>query len=255
MLTIHASDLQQWIVQLLWPLTRILACLVVAPVFGHAAIPKRVKLAIGFVITAAIVPTITVPVIEVFSWQGMFSLLTELLTGMSMGFVMRLIFSAVEMAGFMIGMSMGLGFASFYDPQAQGQSIAIGQLLMMLALLIFLSLDGHLIVVATLANSFEVMPIMVEHWQLNAQGLALLGAHVFSQGLLLSLPVVASLLMTNMALGILTKAAPQLNIFGIGFPITIGVGLVMTLLSLPAMINPVTRWLMEGQQWMLQVTH
>ena len=255
MLTIHASDLQQWIVQLLWPLTRILACLVVTPVFGHMAVPKRVKLAIGFVLTAAIVPTIQVPALEVFSWHGMLSLLSEFLIGISMGFVMRLVFSAVEMAGFMIGMSMGLGFASFYDPEAHGQSIAIGQMLVMLSLLIFLSLDGHLIIVATLANSFETMPIAMSHWQLNAQAVALLGSHIFAQGLLLALPVVASLLLTNMALGILTKAAPQLNIFGIGFPITISVGLVMTLLSLPTMVNPVTHWVMDAQQWMLQVAH
>lgn len=253
MLTVHASDLQQWIVQLLWPLTRVLGCLAMSPIFGHAAIPKRVKLAIGFVITAAILPAIQTPVIEVFSWQGLFSLLAEFLKGVSMGFVVRLVFSAVEMAGFMIGMSMGLGFASFYDPQAHGQSLAISQMLGMLALLVFLSLDGHLIVVATMQNSFETMPISAGHWQLNAKELALLGKHVFSQGLLLALPVIASLLVTNMALGILTKAAPQFNIFGIGFPITIGVGLMMTLLGLPAMVNPLTRWIIDAQQLMLRV--
>lgn len=253
MLTLHASDLQHWIVQLLWPLTRILACLSVVPLFSHPSIPKRIKLAIGFVITLAIVPAIQVPAIEVISWQGLLSLLAQALIGISMGFVMRLMFTAVEMAGFMMGMSMGLGFASFYDPQAQGQSIAISQFLTMLALLVFMSLDGHLIVVAVMLQSFETMPILLQHWQLNAQAIALLGGHIFSQGLLLALPVVASLLITNMALGILTKAAPQFNIFGIGFPITISVGMVMTLLSLPSLVSPISRWLIDAQQLMLQV--
>lgn len=253
MLNIHASDLQLWIVQLLWPLTRILGCLAVVPLFSHPSIPKRIKLAIGFVITLAIVPSIQVPAIEVFSWQGLLSLLAQFLIGISMGFVMRLLFTAVEMAGFMMGMSMGLGFASFYDPQAQGQTIAVGQFLTMLALMVFMSLDGHLIVVAVMLQSFETMPIGLEHWQLNSQTIATLGGHIFSQGLMLSLPVVASLLITNMALGILTKAAPQFNIFGIGFPITISVGFLMTLLSLPALVNPVNRWLIDAQQLMLQV--
>lgn len=253
MLNIHASDLQLWIVQLFWPLTRILGCLSVVPLFSHPAIPKRIKLAVGFVITLAIVPSIQVPAIEVFSWQGLLSLLAQFLIGISMGFVMRLLFTAVEMAGFMMGMSMGLGFASFYDPQAQGQTIAVGQFLTMLTLLVFMSLDGHLIVVAVMLQSFETMPIGLENWQLNSQTIATLGGHIFSQGLMLSLPVVASLLITNMALGILTKAAPQFNIFGIGFPITISVGFLMTLLSLPALVSPVNRWLIDGQQLMLQV--
>lgn len=253
MLTIHASDLQQWIVQLLWPLTRVLACIAVVPLFSHPSIPNRIKLSIGFVITLAIVPSIQVPAIEVMSWQGMLSLLAQMVIGISMGFVMRIMFTAVEMAGFMMGMSMGLGFASFYDPQAQGQTIAVAQFLTMLTLLIFMSLDGHLIVVAVMLQSFETMPILLDHWQLNSQSIAELGGHIFAQGLLLSLPVVASLLITNMALGILTKAAPQFNIFGIGFPITISVGMVMTLLSLPSLINPVNRWLIEAQQLMLQV--
>ncbi|MBF4988704.1 flagellar biosynthetic protein FliR [Methylophilus sp. 14] len=255
MLTIHASDLQLWIVQLLWPLTRVLGCLTVVPLFSHPSIPKRIKLAIGFVITLAIVPAIQVPSIEVLSWQGLLSLLAQFLIGISMGFVMRLLFTAVEMAGFMMGMSMGLGFASFYDPQAHGQTIAVGQFLTMLALLVFLSLDGHLIVVAVMLQSFETMPIGMEHWQLNSQAIASLGGHIFSQGLLLSLPVVASLLITNMALGVLTKAAPQFNIFGIGFPITISVGFLMTLLSLPSLVSPISRWLVEAQQLMLQVLH
>lgn len=255
MLTLHASDLQQWIVQLLWPLTRILGCIAVAPLFSHSAIPNRIKLAIGFVVTLAIVPSIQVPAIAVLSWEGLLSLLSQFLIGISMGFVMRALFSAVEMAGFLMGMSMGLGFASFYDPQAEGQTIAVGQFLTLLTLLVFMSLDGHLIVIAVMMQSFETMPIALEQWHLNSQALASLGGHIFSEGLLLSLPVVASLLITNMALGILTKAAPQFNIFGIGFPVTISVGFIMMLLSLPSLINPVNRWLVDAQQIMLQVLH
>ncbi len=255
MLTLHAGDLQQWVLQWLWPLTRILGFVAVAPLLSHPAVPNRIKLAVGFVLTLAVMPTVQVPTLEIFSLQALFTLLAQFLIGISMGFVMRLLFAAVELAGFMIGMSMGLGFASFYDPQSEGQSVAIGQFLVMFCLLIFLSIDGHLLMIATLARSFDVMPISAAGWQLNSQGLALLGSQLFRQGLMLSLPVVASLLITNMALGVLTKAAPQLNIFGIGFPITISVGLVMTLLGLSAMVQPISQWLVNSQLSMLQVLH
>lgn len=253
MLTVHASDLQQWVVQWLWPLTRILGFVAVAPLFSHPAVPNRIKLAIGFVLTLAVMPALQVPTIEVFSYQALLSLLAQFLIGISMGFVMRLLFAAVEMAGFMTGMSMGLGFASFYDPQSEGQSVAIGQFLVMFCLLIFLSIDGHLLMVASLIHSFEVMPILNGTWHLNSQGLALLGSQLFQQGLMLSLPVIASLLITNMALGVLTKAAPQLNIFGIGFPITISVGLIMVMLSLSTLVDPMSRWMLQAPQSMLTV--
>lgn len=253
MLTILSADLQHWVIQLLWPLTRILGCIAVAPLFSHGSVPNRIKLGLGLIITLAVVPTIEVPTIAPFSMPGFLSLLAQLLIGISMGFVMRLLFTAVEMAGFMMGMSMGLGFASFYDPQTEGQTMAVAQVMTMLALLIFMALDGHLMVITTLAQSFVAIPIVDGQWHLNAQSIAQLGSHIFSQGLLLALPVIASLLLTNMALGILTKAAPQLNIFGIGFPITISVGLVMTWISLPTMVQPISRWLVDAQQLMLQV--
>lgn len=253
MLTLNSLDLQHWVIQFLWPLTRILGCIAVAPIFNHGAIPNRIKLGIGLMITLAIVPSVTVPNIDVLSWQGLLSLLEQFLIGISMGFVVRVFFTAIEMAGYLAGMSMGLGFASFYDPQTDGQSVSISQMMVILSMLVFLSLDGHLIVIATLAQSFQTMPISTGAWVLNAKQLALLGSHIFSQGLLIALPVVASLLITNMALGILTKASPQLNIFGIGFPITISVGLIMTLLSLPNMINPISHWLVDAQHLMLQV--
>lgn len=255
MLTIHDSDLQQWVVQFLWPLTRILGCIAVVPLFSHPSIPNRIKLTIGFIITLALVPSIQVPNIAVLSWQGLLSLLAQFLIGISMGFVMRLMFTAVELAGFMMGMSMGLGFASYYDPQTEGQTIAVAQILTMLTLMVFMSLDGHLIVIAVMMQSFETMPISLASWQVNSEAIATLGGHIFSQGLLMSLPVIASLLITNMALGVLTKAAPQLNLFAMGFPITIAVGFIMILLGLPALIHPVEDWMIDAQQYMLQVLY
>lgn len=253
MLHISSQLLQDWVIQLLWPLTRILGCIAVAPIFSHKALPKRVKLGLGMMITLAVLPTIETPHFEVYSITGLFSLISQFLIGMSMGFVMRVVFAAIDMMGYMVGMSMGLGFATFYDAENGGQSMAISQFLDMLALLVFLSLDGHLMVIATLAQSFQTMPITTDALVLNSEMIAKLGSFIFNQGLLLSLPVVATLLVTNMALGILTKTAPQLNIFGIGFPITISIGLIMIFLSINTMVTPITQWIVHGQQMMLQV--
>ena len=166
---------------------------------------------------------------------------------------MRLVFAAVQMAGQLIGMSMGLGFASFFDPQSQGQSTAVSQFLMLLAMLVFLSLDGHLMMVSAIANSFVTMPISVNGLGINPMKMVMWGEMIFSSGLLLAMPVVAALLVTNMALGVLTRTAPQLNIFGIGFPITLSIGIIVLALSLQGMLNPIEQLIQTGISNMQQV--
>jgi flagellar biosynthetic protein FliR len=177
----------------------------------------------------------------------------QFIIGISIGFSMRLVFVAIELAGHLIGMSMGLGFASFYDPQTEGQTTAISQFLVLLCMLVFLSLDGHLMFVTVMANSFTVMPIGSEGG-IDAMKIATWGETIFSSGLLIALPVVTALLIANMALGILTKTAPQLNLFGIGFPITISIGFIVLAVSLPTIIKPLEKMIEVGSSHMLQVT-
>ena len=151
------------------------------------------------------------------------------------------------MTGNLIGMSMGMGFASFYDPQTQSQTQVISQFFSMVLILLFITTDLHLLVIESLVNSFYTIPF--DQTSLNIKGfkdIAFLGAKVFSIGLQLSLPLVTALLITNLALGVLTKAAPQLNIFGIGFPITMAVGLTMIFVSLPYLITPFIKTLSDG---------
>jgi flagellar biosynthesis protein FliR len=253
MLHFNSDQLQTWIFDLLLPLIRVLGLIAIAPVFSHSATPKRIKFLVGLVITLIIMPTLPSQApIEVLSFKGVGVVAKEFIIGLAMGFSMRIMFSAVELAGHMIAMSMGLGFATFFDPQTQGQSNAISQYLVILVVLIFLSLDGHLMMVATLSNSFMTMPINSEA-HVNYLHLAQMGETIFSAGLLLSLPLVTTLLITNMALGILTKTAPQLNIFGIGFPITIFVGLLILIVSLPTMLKPVENLIESSLNSMTQV--
>ena len=181
-------------------------------------------------------------------------LVQQFIIGISIGFSMRLVFVAIELAGHLIGMSMGLGFASFYDPQTEGQTTAVSQFLVLLCMLVFLSLDGHLMFVTVMANSFTVMPIGLEGQSIDAMKIATWGETIFSSGLLLAMPVVTALLITNMALGILTKTAPQLNLFGIGFPITISIGFIVLAVSLPTIVKPLEKMIDVGASHMLQVT-
>jgi flagellar biosynthetic protein FliR len=205
-------------------------------------------------LTLIIVPTLPpLPQFEIFSFQGLLILVQQLIIGLAIGFSMRLVFAAVDLAGQLIGMSMGIGFASFFDPQTRGQSTALNQFLVILAMLIFLSLDGHLLIVTAVANSFITMPIALGGSGIDPMKIAMWGETIFSVGLLLALPAVAALLITNMALGILTKTAPQLNMFGIGFPITLSIGFLVLALSLPGMLKPIENFIEKGASNMAQV--
>jgi flagellar biosynthetic protein FliR len=170
----------------------------------------------------------------------------QMVIGLAMGMAMRIVFAAIEMAGEIIGMTMGLGFATFYDPQSAGHSSAISQFLALVMLMLYLAANFHLMLISVLVDSFTTMPIGAGGFAPNMEQLLSWGARIFSAGVQLSLPIVAALLINNIALGVLTRAAPQLNIFGIGFPVAIGVGFIMIALTLPYLAVPIERLLQEG---------
>lgn len=254
MISISSELINTWIVSLLWPLTRVLGVMATAPILSDGSIPKRAKLGLGIMLTLIITPTIPpIPQFEIFSLQGLLILMQQMVIGLAMGFSIRLVFSAVGMAGQMIGMSMGLGFAVFFDPQTQSQSTAISQFLTMLLMLIFLSLDGHLMMVRALADSFVSMPIATTASGISPMKIVMWGETIFTTGLLLALPAVAALLITNMALGILTRTAPQLNLFGIGFPVTLSIGFLILALALQGMLLPMKSIVEDSLTYMQEV--
>jgi flagellar biosynthetic protein FliR len=168
-----------------------------------------------------------------FSGDGLMLLVQQVLIGVSIGLWMRFVFAAVELAGDMIGMQMGLSFATFIDPQNSNQTPIVGSFLGIIASLILLALNGHLLMIAALIDSFHVIPISAQpELALNVERLLALGAEIFRIGLHLSLPVLATLLVLNLAMGVLSRTAPQINIFAVGFPLTILAGLFLLGLSL-----------------------
>lgn len=235
MITVTSAQLEGWIAALLWPLARILALLGAAPVLGQTRIPARLRVGLGIAIAVAIAPVMPPPPqVPIGSAAGLLLLATQIVIGVAMGLALRLVFAAVEMAGDLIGMQMGLGFALMYDPVNAQQTPVLGRFLGVLASLVFLSLNGHLLVISTLADSFRLLPISVEPLPGSLFGiLAQHGAIIFGAALRLAFPLLVTLLIVNMALGALTRAAPQLNIFAVGFPITLGLGFCALIVILP----------------------
>jgi flagellar biosynthetic protein FliR len=248
MITVTTAQLNAWLSGILWPLSRILGLIAVAPLFGNVSVPITIKVALGILLSLIVAPTLTgIPVIDPMSLDGLLVLMQQSVIGIAMGFAMQIVFAGVELAGDTAGMTMGLGFATFFDPQSQGRTSAISQLLALLTLMIFLATNLHLVLLSTLVDSFNSMPISTQPMNGDmARQLVGFGGRIFSAGVQLSLPIVAALLVTNAALGILTRAAPQLNIFGIGFPITISVGFIMLALTLPYLAMPVDRLFQEA---------
>jgi len=248
MLTLASTDINAWIAGLLWPLTRILGLIASAPLFGHASVPASVKVILGVLLALVIAPTVpAVPATDPMSYAGLLILVQEMLIGLAMGFSMRLVFAAVEYAGELASSTMGFSFASFFDPTTQGRSAAISQFMSMVATMAFLAVNAHLALLAALSESFVTLPISATPLSLAAPlELVRSGSRIFSAGLQLALPIIAAILIVNVALGILTRAAPQLNIFGIGFPITLGVGMLTLSIALPYLGTPIVNLFNEG---------
>ena len=234
-------QLDAWIAAFIFPLARILGFISTAPLWGNTGIPWRTRLILGLSIAVAISPGLPeMPKVQTGSIESLWILSQQMLIGIAMGFAARLVFTAFNMAGEFIGLQMGLGFATFYDPLNSAQTPVIAEFINLITLLMFLSLNGHLLYVATLLKSFSAIPVSAgalgaDSW-LN---LAELGGKIFSVGLLLSLPIIVALMITNIALAVLTRAAPQLNIFSLGFPLTLAGGFAALAVSLDYLSQPI----------------
>lgn len=229
MLAFDPAQLQHWVTLLLWPLCRIGAFLMVDPLLGHANIPNTVKVGFAVLLSVLLAPVLPpLPDVPVVSWEGLGVCVEQVLIGASLGMVMKVTLAATEMAGEICGLQMGLGFANFYAAESNTNTMVLSRLLSMVTLLMFLALDGHLQVLELLAGTFSALPVGNLHFDAGAwQLIARYGSHIFLTGLLLALPMVAALLIINLAMGILNRAAPQLTVFAVGFPVTLSMGLVL----------------------------
>ena len=229
-----------WLSPILWPFLRVLAVFTAAPIFSSRSFPMRTKIGLAFLIAYAAQASMPEqPVIDINGPDALGAVVQQLGIGLAIGFAARLIFSAFELAGQVVGFQMGLGFAAFFDPSTSAQSSAMGRFYNNMAMLLFIVMNGHLMVLMAVMHSFSAFPVD-QNFLLAAKELGMhrLGAEVFASAFWISLPVVAMLVFTNLALGIVSRVAPQMNIYAIGFPITLSVGLIGVAVTLPMLEQP-----------------
>ena len=242
MLTFTEAQVLAWITPLLWPFLRVLALFGSMPVIAPCSVPMRIRVALAFLIALAAQASLPeMPAIALDSGAGVLAIAQQLLIGISLGFAVRVVFAAVELAGEVIGLQMGLNFAGFFDPVSGGQGTAASRFFGVSVSWLFIVINGHLLLIAAIVQSFHVFPVGAEPFAfLRSMQPQVWGAEIFALGLWIALPLVAMLLFVNFVLGIVSRVAQQMNVFAIGFPISLSVGLVGMLLTLPMMGTPFT---------------
>jgi flagellar biosynthesis protein FliR len=230
MIALTTGQLEAWVAQGFFPFARIGACLMVAPVFGARFVPARTRIILAVALTALVVPLIPAPAIAPFSPQGFVAVFQQLLIGVAFGFALQVVFDALALAGQLLANSMGLSFAFNVDPLRGSSTPALGQLYVILATLTFLALGGHLALIEMLVASLYTLPVGVTGLgQEGLWALILWGGTLFSGAISIALPGVTALLIVNLAFGVVSRAAPSLNLFAVGFPVSLVVGLLVVL--------------------------
>jgi flagellar biosynthetic protein FliR len=234
---------------LLWPFTRISAALLVAPIFSARSVNLRFRLALVAALTFVVYPLYDWPIIDVLSGLGLVLLLQQIALGILMGLILQISFGAISAAGDFIAISMGLSFAMMSDPNNGHQTPVLSQLLVILASLLFLTLGAHLVLIEMLLDSFRLMPIDgVRFDQAMVNDFIQWSGIIFAGGMMIALPVMITLLVTNMAMGVVARAAPTLNIFAVGFPAAMLVGFVTLVILIPSMTSGMEQIWVESYQ-------
>ncbi|GGI67479.1 flagellar biosynthetic protein FliR [Shewanella gelidii] len=228
------NDLMQTIASYMWPLYRVTSMLMVMAIFGANTTPARIRLLLGVAITVAIAPVLPpTENYELFSLGAIFITAQQILIGAAMGFVSILLMQTFVLTGQIIGMQTSLGFASMVDPGSGQQTPVIGNFFLLLTTMVFLAVDGHLVMIRMLVASFETIPVSDQGIMVSSyKSLAEWGAYMFGAALTMSISAIVALLLINLSFGVMTRASPQLNIFAIGFPVTMVSGLLILWLTL-----------------------
>lgn len=240
MISFTEVQLVSWLSPVLWPFLRVLAVFTAAPLFSSRAFPLRLRIGLALLIAFAAQPSLDgQPVVSITGPEASGAVMQQLGIGLAIGFTVRLIFAAVELAGEVVGFQMGLGFASFFDPSLNSQSSAVAQLFGQMASFLFIVMNGHLLVLMAVIKSFNAFPLD-QNFLTALQQMRIfdLGADLFASGLWIALPMIGMLMFVNLALGIVSRVAPQMNIYAIGFPITLTVGMIGIAATLPMLDQP-----------------
>lgn len=232
------AQINAWLASAWLPFLRIGGAIMAAPLFGSSYVPVRVRLAIALLTAVLLIPVLPqAPAINPLGIESILVAANEILIGLCLGFLVQLVFEAVVFAGQTISMGMGLGFAMMVDPQ-RGTSVPIlSQFLLIMSLLLFMSMGGHLEFLALIANSFKIWPVGLIVIGPDSIGVVIeWGGEVFKGALQIALPAVIALLVVQIGVGVISRAAPTLNLFAVGFPVAILVGYLMLDQLMPALV-------------------
>jgi flagellar biosynthesis protein FliR len=248
MINITTGQLETWLAQFFWPFVRIGSCLMVAPLFSAQAVPVRIRVVLAGAITLLVAPLVPAPAgISPFSIEGLLITAQQVVIGIALGFCLQLVFDAISLGGQLIANSMGLSFAMNVDPEHGASTPALGQLYSIFVTLVFLSLNGHLRVIEVVVDGFRTLPVgatgLGSHglWQVITWG-----SELFSGALIVALPGVTALLIVNLAFGMVSRAAPAMNLMAVGFPVTLIFGLAVLVAGAPSLSAGFQRLLMDA---------
>jgi flagellar biosynthetic protein FliR len=242
MLTLNEAQIMAWLAPVLWPFLRVLALFTAMPVLGQRNVPARVRIALSFFIALGVAGTTPAgPAVALDSPAAVMLVVQQVLIGVALGFAVRVIFTAIEFAGEIVGLQMGLNFAGFFDPATSQQATATSSFFSTMVGFLFIAMNGHLLVIEAVVQSLAAFPVSAEPFAfLHAVRPETWGAEIFRLGLWIALPLIAMLLFVNMMMGIIARVAPQVSIFSVGFPVTLAVGLLGIMFTLPLLQGPFT---------------
>lgn len=236
MIAFTSGQLEVWLAQYFWPFVRVGACFMVAPVFGANFVPARSRLVLAGAVALIVAPLLPPPNAVLFSVQGVVITVQQIIIGVALGFALQIVFDAVGLAGQLLANSIGLSFAFNMDPLRGSSTPVLGQLYTILVTLTFLVLDGHLALIESLVDGFRTLPVGTTGLSNDALWTLIMWTGQIVLGALsVALPGMTAMLIVNLAFGVMSRAAPTLNLFAVGFPITLMFGLVVLLVGLPSM--------------------
>lgn len=248
MITLTTGQLEAWLDQVLWPFIRVGSCLMVAPVFGGQNVPARIRIVLAGAIALILAPVISIPPqLAAFSLEGLVVTAQQVVIGVALGFCLQLVFDAITLGGQLIANSMGLSYALSVDPVRGTGTTAVGEIYTIFVTLVFLALNGHLRLIEVLADGFRTMPVggtgidAANLWQI-----VIWGGTLFSGALSIALPGITALLIVHLAFGMVSRAAPSLNLLSVGFPVTIVFGLLVLTVSVPQLLSGFERLLAQA---------
>ena len=248
---ISAAEATAFVGSLLWPFMRISAMLMAIPVVGTRLVSVRIRIAMAVAITLFTMPLLTdpMPAVDPLSVAGLMVSINQVLIGLAMGFILQMVLAALTIAGEGIAMTMGLGFASMIDP-ANGVNVPVlSQFFLIMGTLLFLVLGGHLMIIQLVISSFQTLPIGGTGIEKESFWIIVsFASQMFIGAAWIALPAISSILVITLAMGIMTRAAPQLNIFSVGFPVTMLMGFIIVYLVMPGLLPRFSQLLLLGMQ-------